>query len=100
MNIKSAIKKINNRNFTNNTQKVAYRLLNADGSWVSRKDLERSVASASARVRDLRKDKFGAFTVDCASAVSLNRRGDRSTFFYRIRPTSVKKMQFQAIFGS
>jgi len=100
MNIKTALKNVNRRNFTNNTQKVAYRLLNADGSWVSRKDLERSVTSAAARIRDLRKDKFGAFSVECASASSLNRRGDRGTFFYRIRPTSVKKTQIQAIFGS
>lgn len=93
------LKKINNRTFTNNTQRVAYRLLTAEGSWISKKDLERSIPSATSRVRDLRKEKFGNFTVECASAAELNRRGDHTVFFYRIRPTSVKNSQLSAVFG-
>lgn len=100
MSIQSVLKNINRRTFTNNTQKVAYRLLAADGSWVSRKELEKYVTSASARVRDLRKSQFGSFIVECASATELNRKGDRGSFFYRIRPTSVKKAQIQTVFGS
>lgn len=99
MNLKNNLKKINTRNFTNNTQKVAYRLLNAEGSWVSRKQLERSVSSATARVRDLRKNQFGNFDVECASASSINKKGDKNTFFYRIHPKSVKKAQLDRVFG-
>ena len=98
MDIKRTIKSINRRKLTNNTQKVALRLLSAEGSWVSRKVLERTISSASARVRDLRKEQFGGFNVECASASTLKRRGDKGAFYYRINPTSVNKSQISKIF--
>jgi len=98
MNIKSELQSINRRTLTNNTQKVAFRLLGANGAWVSRKDLERTITSAAARVRDLRKVQFGGFAVECASASALNRKGDKGAFFYKITPSSVRKTQINTIF--
>lgn len=98
MNIKTTLKTINRRKLTNNTQKVAFRLLNANGSWVSRRELEKTISSASARIRDLRKEQFGGFNVECASAPSLKKKGVRGTFFYRIEPSQVKKIQISKIF--
>lgn len=98
MNIKSVLKSVNRRQLTSNTQKVAYKLLAANGSWVRRSELERVATSAAARVRDLRKPEFGRFKVECESASSLNKNGDRNTFFYRIRPTTVSKRQVETVF--
>lgn len=92
------LKKINRRSFTNNTQKVAWRLLRADGKWVSRSELERVATSAAARARDLRKKNFGHFKVECEPAKTLGKRGDQNTFFYRIPKTSVTNKQLEAIF--
>ena len=89
---------VNRRQLATNTQRVAYRLLNANGEWVSRKQLETMVTSATARVRDLRKPQFGGFKVQCASAAELGKRGDNHTFFYRIPPRSVRKSQVTQIF--
>lgn len=97
-NTKQAITGVNRRQLSNNTQRVALRLLNANGEWVSRAELSRNVSSAAARVRDLRKGQFGGFSVDCASASSLNKRGDQNSFFYRIQPRSVTKTQIKTIF--
>ncbi len=98
MNIKSELQSINRRTLTNNTQKVAFRLLGANGEWVSRRDLERNISSAAARVRDLRKSQFGGFNVECASASELNRRGEKGSYFYRITPASVKRAQIKTVF--
>lgn len=98
MNVKKVLKGVNRRSFTNNTQKVAFKLLDANGSWVPRSTLERAAASASARVRDLRKPQFGRFKVECESASSLNKNGNRNTFFYRIRPNTVTKKQVETVF--
>ena len=99
MNVTHVLNKIDRRNLTNNTQKVAYKLLSANGEWVPRSALSKVARSAAARVRDLRKEEFGAFVVDCASASELNRRGTKSTYFYRIRPGWVTKRQVDAVFN-
>ncbi|HMC00006.1 MAG TPA: hypothetical protein VKN14_03105 [Flavobacteriaceae bacterium] len=98
MKIDSVLRGVNRRNLTNNTQKVALKLLKANGSWVRRSDLERVATSASARVRDLRKPQFGRFQVECESAATLNRNGSQHTFFYRIRPSTVSKRQVETVF--
>ncbi len=54
--------------------------------------------SAAARVRDLRKTQFGKFRVECSSAASLKKRGERNTYFYRIRPNTVTKRQVETVF--
>lgn len=99
MNLKSVIKNVNRRSLTNNTQKVALKLLAANGEWVSRGELSRVANSAAARVRDIRKTQFGGFTVECASAASLNKRGDRNSFYYRIRPNTVTRQQLVTLFN-
>lgn len=99
MNVKSVIKNVNRKSLMTNAQRVAYTLLNANGQWVPRTQLTRVAKSATARVRDLRKAEFGKFTVDCQPASALNRKGDSHTFFYRIRPTTVKKTQISTVFG-
>jgi hypothetical protein len=69
-------------------QLSAIRDLMADGIWRSPEEIERATginwASASARLRDLRKHKFGGFTV-------LRRRRGEATkglFEYRIQVPS------------
>ncbi len=89
---------INNRKFTNNTQKVAYRLLQANGEWVSSRELARTVTSVGSRVRDLRKEEFGSFTVECVSAQELNRNAKPGTFYYRIVPSRVTRSQVVTVF--
>ncbi|MDP2685246.1 MAG: hypothetical protein Q8P20_09515 [bacterium] len=84
---------INRRQLKNNTQRVFLSLVKAatNDGWIARTSLR--VPSAGARIRDLRKSKFGGFVVECASASDLNRNGistvtSRQTF-YRIVPKTV-----------
>ena len=98
MNIKTVLRSVNRRTLTNDTQKVAHKLLAANGDWVRRSELERVAGSAAARVRDLRKREFGRFKVDCEPASSLEKRGTKNTFFYRIRPKTVSKKQVETVF--
>ncbi len=95
---KNIINEINTRRLTSNTQKAAHRLLSANGRWLSRADLSRTVKSAAARIRDLRKDEFGAFEVECRSAIELNKQGNYRSFYYRINPNSVTKSQIARVF--
>lgn len=100
MNIKTTLQTINRRKLTSNTQKAAFRLLKANGAWVSRKDLERTISSASARVRDLRKSQFGGFKVEASSGSALNkRRATRGSWYYRIVPDTVSEQQISKIFN-
>lgn len=94
--ITNILNNINTRKFTNKTQKAAYRLLRAKGGWVSNRDLMRTISNTR-RVRDLRLEQFGAFQVECASATDLNKKGE-NLYFYRIKPSSVKKAQLSTIF--
>ncbi|MCK9567829.1 hypothetical protein M0R72_02615 [Candidatus Pacearchaeota archaeon] len=90
--IQAAQKKI-----TNNTQRVGIRLLSADGEWLPRSSLSR-IPSATARVRDLRKDEFGSFKVECKSSTDLSRKTSKRTFYYRINPNKVTQKQIQTLF--
>ena len=83
--MKNVVQKVSKIKTTNNTQSVARKLLMAKGEWVSRKQLGKIVNSPAARVRDLRKNQFGEFVVECASASTLNKKGGRTDYFYRIR---------------
>lgn len=97
---KSMLKNVNRRQFRNNTQRVAYRLLSANGEWISRRQLESTVGGAvTSRVRDLRKAEFGGFQVQCASATELGKRGDHRSYFYRIPPRTVRKTQVETVFS-
>jgi hypothetical protein len=95
--IKNTIQAIKRTNIQNNTQRVALRLLNADGQWVPRSRLAK-VPSATSRVRDLRKVEFGSFTVECRSSDDLNRRVNKRTYYYRIDPNKVTKQQIDTLF--
>jgi hypothetical protein len=99
MNVKSVLQTVNPRTLSTNTQKAAYKLLIANGDWVSRKALERYIPNFSARARDLRKSEFGNINVQCASAAELKKNGGAYTFFYRINPNTVTTKQVSAVFG-
>ena len=96
MDIYKKLRTIKTDKLTNNTQKAALRLLSAQGKWLSQPDLARTVRSASARVRDLRKPQFGSFRVDCKRAGELKKRGD--AFYYRINPNTVTGRQLNTVF--
>jgi len=69
----------------------------ASGDWVSRAQLSR-IPSATARVRDLRKDELGGFPVECKSSLDLGKSSAKRTFYYRINPTKVSKKQIETLF--
>jgi len=86
-----------NSKITNNTQRVAVRLLSANGEWIPRSSLSR-IPSATSRVRDLRKDEFGGFHVECKSSDDLERKVSKRTFYYRINPSKVTRKQIDTLF--
>ena len=85
--------KLNRRRFSNNTQRVLHTLITAKGEWIPRSAFR--VASAGSRLRDLRKDGFGGFDIQCRSAASLGLAGGRHTFYYRLplKDLSVNKLE-------
>lgn len=90
------VRSLNRRTFTNNVQRVLHTLLIADGEWVSRTAFR--VPSAAARLRDLRKDEYGAFDVVCSSAFELDRNGSSRTFYYRLNTGNMTLAQVREIF--
>ncbi len=92
-NLTKFLTRVNTRDLTNNTQRVALKLLEANGSWIESSDLRRAVPSATARVRDLRKSEFGSLAVECATAAELHKAGGKNTFFYRINPRKLTVKQ-------
>lgn len=97
MNIKDKLETVRAEKLKNFTQKAAHRLLNAQGRWLSRRDLARTISSAPSRVRDLRMEKFGGFRVECRHASELQKRGGE--YFYRINPHTVTHRQLERIFN-
>ena len=87
---------LNRRKFTNNTQRVLHTLITANGEWVVRGAFR--VPTSGARLRDLRKDRFGGFKVQCKSAASLGLSGGRNTFYYRLPVKNVTLTRLQTIF--
>lgn len=92
------IQNIKNNNLTNNTQRVGLRLLTADGDWIPRSRLAR-IPSATSRIRDLRKEEFGGFQVECKSSDELNKKASKRTYYYRINPNKVTKKQISTLFN-
>jgi hypothetical protein len=82
----------------NNTQRVGLKLLAADGEWIPRYRLT-TVPSGTARVRDLRKEAYGGFEVECKSSDDLNRKTSKKTFYYRINTNHVTQSQVQKLFS-
>lgn len=95
--VNKTVRKIQRNKLTNNTQRVGLRLLVANGQWVPRSRVT-DVPSGTARVRDLRKSEFGAFSVECKSSDELSRNTSKRTFYYRINPSNVTKRQLQTLF--
>jgi hypothetical protein len=96
--IKTAIKSIQKKHkITNNTQRAGIRLLSANGEWLSRSRLTK-IPSATSRVRDLRKDEFGGFQVECKSSDELSRKTSKRTYYYRINPSNVTRKQIDILF--
>lgn len=91
--VRSMLDQIDRSRLTNNTQRVLFDLLNSKQEWVARTSIR--VPSASARLRDLRKDEFGAFDVQCSSAADLNRpmksTSTSQPTFYRLNPRTVTR---------
>lgn len=98
MSIKTSnfVSSLNRRKFKNNTQRVLHTLLTADGEWVPRTTFR--VPSSGSRLRDLRKDRFGGFKVQCKSAASLGMVGGQHTFYYRLPVSGVTLTRLQSIF--
>ena len=93
------VNKINRRKLTNNTQRVLHSLLTAKGGWVPRSAFR--VPSPGSRLRDLRKNQFGGFVVECVSANDLNKKRNISTTrptYYRINPRTVTAASLEQAF--
>ncbi|HVI39878.1 MAG TPA: hypothetical protein VM577_04390 [Anaerovoracaceae bacterium] len=90
-NVRRIVDRIDRRKLRNNTQRVLLALLTSNEEWVSRTALR--VPSVGARLRDLRKERFGGFQVQCHTATELKRQhATRSTnrpTFYRLNPRTV-----------
>jgi hypothetical protein len=100
MDLKRVVNNVKRTSLTNNTQRVAHKLLSAEGQWLSRSQIAgKGITSVAARIRDLRKNQFGNFRVDCKSATQLGRRASkRGVFYYRINPSTVTKKQVTKVF--
>lgn len=98
--ISDYISNVNRRALSTYNQKALYSLVKnmRDGNgWVSSRNLKSSTGEV--RVRELRKEKFGAFEVECVSASELGKSAKPGTFFYRIVPRSVTLTKLRDIFG-
>jgi hypothetical protein len=96
---KTILDTIKSSSIRNNTQRVAAKLLNAQGQWIPRSQIMR-IPSGTARVRDLRKSAYGAFNVECKSSDELNKRVSKKTYYYRIDQSKVTKKQISALFSA
>jgi len=83
----------------NALQKVLWIML--DGEWHSLDELRRRVSSsADSRLRDLRKQKFGAFEIQAARAPQINMTGDNGTYYYRISSDEYIKQRIECVIDS
>jgi hypothetical protein len=97
--VRTLLAKIDRSKLQTNTQKVLYRLLNAENEWVSRSTIR--IPSVGSRLRDLRKPQYGSFTVECETARSLQKRTRAATnhpTFYRLNSSSVTREKVASIF--
>lgn len=97
--VQRMVDQINPRQLRNNTQRVLFALLTSSEEWVSRTSLR--IPSASARLRDLRKEEYGSFLVSCARPQELNRpvtKRNRTATFYRLSPRSVSAAKISKMF--
>lgn len=106
-NVSKIVDGISRNRLTNNTQKVLLSLLKpgTKDRWVARTSFR--VPSATARVRELRKEEFGSFVVECIPADTLSTQSPKRCVtssvtsrqtFYRIKPSSVTVTALKKIF--
>lgn len=95
--INQYVNSLNRRKFTKNVQRVLFSLLTAEENLVSRGSLR--VPSATSRLRDLRKNKYGNFDVTCLSSTELGRTGTPTTF-YRLNTNNITLSQLRSVFES
>lgn len=93
--INQYVKSLNRRNFTKNVQRVLYSLLTAENNLVSRGSLR--IPAATAYVRDLRKNKYGAYDIVCHTSEELGRTGTRTTF-YKLNTNKLTLNQLHTVF--
>ncbi len=94
--VQNMIDRIDRRQLRNNTQRALLTLLTTDSEWVSRTSMR--IPSAAARLRDLRKEEFGGFKVECASATELKRNAAPRQTFYRLDTRTVTASRLQKAF--
>jgi hypothetical protein len=94
----SYVSGLNRRNFSNNQQRVLHTLLTTrnEGGWVKRSSIR--VPSVSARLRDLRKERFGNLDIECVPAVELGQNGNQYAFSYRINTRNLTVSQLRRVF--
>lgn len=89
--VSKTLQRVDRRRVRNNTQRALLALLNANGSWVARTSIR--LPSVTSRLRDLRKEEFGGFDVQCVSARDLQRSEKTRTTsrltYYRLNPNTV-----------
>jgi hypothetical protein len=105
--VKQLVDQVDRRKLRNNTQKVLFALLTSSEESVSRSSLR--IPSVSARLRDLRKDEFGAFDLQVRTVEELNAsaakegratrkvKDPRSTF-YRLNPRTITLSRVSKVF--
>ncbi len=93
--INQYVQTLNRRHFTKNVQRVLYSLLTAENNLVSRGSLR--VPAATAYLRDLRKNKYGAFNIVCRTSEELNRTGTRTTW-YELDTSNLSLAQVRRVF--
>lgn len=100
--VRNIVDRIDRRKLKNNTQRVLLALLTSNEEWVSRTSIR--VPSVSARLRDLRKERFGGFQVECQTAQELKRqaatRSSRRPTFYKLNPRTVTVQRVLRAFSS
>lgn len=98
-NVERIVSNIDRRKLKNNVQRTLFALLTSKDEWVSRSAIR--VNSAASRLRDLRKEEFGGFVVDCATATQLGRKTAKNAArktFYRLRDSSVTLSRVTKVF--
>lgn len=105
--VRQLVEQVDRRKLRNNTQRVLFALLTSNEEWLSRSSFR--IPSVSARLRDLRKDEFGAFDLQVRTVEELNAssaregraavkvRNPRSTF-YRLNPRTITLSRVSKVF--
>lgn len=83
---------VERRSLKTNLQKVLYSLLRANGRWVPRNAFR--VPSATSRLRDLRKESYGEFPVECLVRPDKSENWTKSKpSYYRLKEVDVSELR-------